>query len=349
MSSCLQTPLSQRIDSIQLLRAIAAIAVVTQHIPIPVFGDGLWGVDLFFVISGFIMCHATARSGRHFFLKRIIRIIPLYWLGTLCIYVLALTIPQLLNTTTANPVDLLKSLFFIPFLKGDIPVPIVFQGWTLNYEMFFYGLFWLSLLINRKYRIMICSVLLCVVVIAGKLTSPEGLILQFFSSSIVLEFALGMLCYILLVKINSCQPTQSALARSAYLLTGAFALLSLPFAASFIPFDDRFVKWGLLSAVVFFCFVRGLDGIKLSPKILLVGDASYSLYLFHPYVIQLFNKVFGLAAIDAKTSAAYLWSFALIILCVAVSIVMYLRLERPISIALRFVFFNRNLEMRRSA
>ena len=196
---------------------------------------------------------------------------------------------------------------------------------------------------------MICSVLLCVVVIAGKLTSPEGLILQFFSSSIVLEFALGMLCYILLVKINSCQPTQSALARSAYLLTGAFALLSLPFAASFIPFDDRFVKWGLLSAVVFFCFVRGLDGIKLSPKILLVGDASYSLYLFHPYVIQLFNKVFGLAAIDAKTSAAYLWSFALIILCVAVSIVMYLRLERPISIALRFVFFNRNLEMRRSA
>lgn len=145
-----QTPLSQRIDSIQLLRAVAAIAVVTQHVPIPIFGDGLWGVDLFFVISGFIMCHATARSGRNFFLKRIIRIVPLYWLGTLFIYALALTLPQLLNTTTANPVDLLKSLLFIPFIKGGIPVPIVFQGWTLNYEMFFYGLFWISLLVSRR-------------------------------------------------------------------------------------------------------------------------------------------------------------------------------------------------------
>lgn len=90
------TASADKLDSIQLLRAIAATAVVVYHIPL--FREGAWGVDIFFVISGFIMALVTERSTRHFFAKRVIRVVPLYWLGTFGVFGVACCCPTCWTT-----------------------------------------------------------------------------------------------------------------------------------------------------------------------------------------------------------------------------------------------------------
>jgi peptidoglycan/LPS O-acetylase OafA/YrhL len=103
----------EQLDTVQALRAIAALCVVGMHIP--AIERGAFGVDLFFVISGFIVCHVAAADPGQFLLKRIIRVVPLYWLCTIALFGLALAAPQLMGATRGDLGELLKSLFFVPF------------------------------------------------------------------------------------------------------------------------------------------------------------------------------------------------------------------------------------------
>ena len=111
------------IKNIQALRALAAVMVVFVHLKIlldtiglPLFGGA--GVDLFFVISGFVMVHTTQKrppSPSEFIRNRIARVVPVYWFMTLGVYGLALSAPRLLGATSGNVAELCKSLLFIPF------------------------------------------------------------------------------------------------------------------------------------------------------------------------------------------------------------------------------------------
>ena len=130
--------------SIELLRFLAATAVVFVHIPIVKFGN--IGVDIFFAISGFVMMLSTESSSKNFFLKRIIRVAPTYYIFTLGVFFSALIAPSVLNNTTADFSQLVQSFLFVPFDKNGVGhYPILFLGWTLNYEMYFYLLFALAL------------------------------------------------------------------------------------------------------------------------------------------------------------------------------------------------------------
>lgn len=322
---------SDKLDCIQLLRAVAAIAVVTQHIPFAVFGDGFWGVDLFFAISGFIMCYVTCQDSEHFFTKRIIRIVPLYWAGTIGIFSLALIAPNLLNTSTAALPPFLKSLAFIPFDKGGLVVPLLFQGWTLNYEMLFYLLFSLSMLISQRYRAGICSALIAGLVLYGQFASSKSLIVDFFTQPILLEFSLGMLCFTLFVRIRNDKQEWSL----GWLLVGVLAIVSLPYAARFIPSDERVVKWGILSAIALLAIVLGLSKVKLPRYVVLLGDASYSLYLFHPYVIQFLNKAFKLSRLNSPSFMAYAMAIVVTIACCIFGVLLFKYVEKPMTNYLR--------------
>lgn len=94
-------------------------------------------MDIFFVISGFIIGMVAFLS--HLLLqRRIIRVVTLYWLATLMLVALAVVLPGEMNSTVVTAETLLKSMFFIPF---EMPLrigPLLGQGWTLNYEIFFY-------------------------------------------------------------------------------------------------------------------------------------------------------------------------------------------------------------------
>ena len=109
--------MQNQLKALQILRAIAATSVIYYHIGcIPRFGK--FGVDIFFVISGFVMSLiiANGESSVRFAVNRIARIVPLYWVLTTAVLVLAWIHPALLDSTTADIFNYLKSLFFIPYV-----------------------------------------------------------------------------------------------------------------------------------------------------------------------------------------------------------------------------------------
>lgn len=332
------SPPADKLDSVQLLRAIAATAVVIFHVPL--FRNGAWGVDIFFVISGFIMALVTAQSKRHFFAKRVIRVVPLYWLGTLGVFAIALLLPNLLDNTTADWPGLIKSLLFIPYQKGEFVQPLLYLGWTLNYEMFFYLVFALSMAVSQRHRLLVCSSVLLALVALGKGLTPESVLGEFYTSDILAEFALGMGCYVLYVRTQAWRNAGPAPGvRVALVLLGVAAIACMPFTAPLEPWLGRIGCWGLPATVAFLGLVHGLAGVRLPAILVLLGDASYSLYLFHPYVMKVFNKVFHV--FDTPGALAYLITPVAIGLCYLMAISMYRLVELPMTQWLRWVFLDR--------
>ncbi|MBA1200795.1 acyltransferase [Pseudomonas capeferrum] len=325
MSAPLQAP-ADKLDSVQLLRAIAALAVVFFHIPL--FRNGDWGVDIFFVISGFIMALVTTHSTSHFFTKRVVRVVPLYWLGTLGVFGVALLLPSLLDNTTADVPGLLKSLFFIPYQKGQYVQPLLYLGWTLNLEMFFYAVFAISMAISHRHRLLICSSLLLALVLLGNLVAFEGLFARFYTQEILAEFVLGMACYGVFARTAGWRRAGPGTgARAALIVLGVAALACMPFTSGLIEAVGRSGVWGILATVVFLALVHGLSGVRLPGLLVLIGDASYSLYLFHPYVLKVFNKVFHV--FDTPGMLAYVMTPVSIALCCVVAVGIYRWVELP--------------------
>lgn len=329
---------ADKLDSVQVLRALAAVAVVTHHIRL--FGNGAWGVDLFFVISGFIMCFVTEHSGAHFFAKRVIRVVPLYWAGTLGIFCLALLVPGFLRETQPDLAQLLKSLFFIPYSNGENVFPIMFLGWTLNYEMFFYLLFAASMAISHAYRAVICSAVLAALAIVGWLVEFESVVLEFFTESIIVEFAFGMFCYSVYARTADWRARAGNGVRALMVLAGLALIACMPLMSSQSEIIGRPFAWGLLALGAFLLVVHGLANRRLPRFAVLVGDASYSLYLFHPYVLNVFNRVLR-PSYEAGSPGAYAMALLAIALCCVVAVVLYRLLELPLTTWLRRVFLPR--------
>ncbi|HEY0786922.1 MAG TPA: acyltransferase [Acidobacteriaceae bacterium] len=146
---------SKEVFTIQVLRAAAALFVILRHVDRSRLAFGSMGVDIFFVLSGFVMILSTARLSRQpgaariFLRRRIVRIIPMYWLFTAI---------QAVRDVAAGPhvtaKEVLCSLLFIPYrfgqVQGSIYFPVISVGWTLNYEAFFYVCFAVCLLLRRS-------------------------------------------------------------------------------------------------------------------------------------------------------------------------------------------------------
>jgi len=337
MTSVAQAP-ADKLDSIQMLRAIAALAVVFFHLPL--FRNGDWGVDIFFVISGFIMAMVTTQSGSHFFTKRLIRVVPLYWLGTIGVFCVALVLPSLLDNTRADLTGLVKSLLFIPYQKGEFVQPLLYLGWTLNFEMFFYAVFALSMAVSHRYRLLICSGLLLGLVVLGQWLTFESLLARFYTQQILLEFVLGMGCYALYARTATWRAAPGGSAgRAALVLIGLLALAYMPLSASLGEDAGRGVGRGIPAAIIVISLVVGLSRTSLPKLLVLIGDASYSLYLFHPYVLKVFNKVFHV--FDAPGVLAYVMVPVSIGLCCAVAIAVYRLVELPLTRWLRVRLIDR--------
>jgi peptidoglycan/LPS O-acetylase OafA/YrhL len=142
--------------NVQMMRFFAAFGVLLSHtmgFTIPP-GAPVWsvpltaGVHVFFVISGFIMVWMTANqfgdaaAARKFLLRRIIRIVPPYWFFTFIVIAAVAAQGGQIRNTTASWDLIATSLLFIPWPRSDgMLIPIMAQGWTLNFEMFFYLVF----------------------------------------------------------------------------------------------------------------------------------------------------------------------------------------------------------------
>ncbi len=264
----------------------------------------LWsGVDIFFVISGYVMVSSTTGrdvSPLQFFRRRLERIVPVYWLATII----------MIGAISGEWLFKIASFFFIPVthpMSGLIE-PIVQPGWTLNYEMFFYALFALTLLLRENARIWVMGAILGGSVLAGTLGQAEG-VAGFYSRSIILEFLLGM-------------------AIAKYRLTTHWILIPIGFVA--LPLlcpiaGPRVLMQGLPAAAIV-SGMLSLEGRLPRWKWLhLVGDASYSIYLFHVIVLAVAAEFW----LGAGHVQSWFLPFALmaVIFC---GITIHLALERPI-------------------
>ena len=288
-----------QIESLQWLRFVAATLVVLYHVEVQlfrlqegrqnIFGVGAAGVDLFFVISGFVMVFITKTHTPTFlsFMRmRIVRIVPLYWGFTLVTLGLLLTAPALLFSTAGNPVHIITSFLFLPYPHPvlGLPRPLLALGWTLNYEMFFYCLFGAFLFLTLAARILAIACVLCLLVSVRMLVGPGIGPVDFYGSPIVLEFVGGMLVAWIYFQRQTL-PLGILIGTIVISVTLIFTGIQAGVSEQAI----RVVYWGLPAVGIVLASLY-LEKSHGWPQITLLrhfGDASYSIYLSHLFVLAI--------------------------------------------------------------
>lgn len=321
--------------SIQYLRGLAAFGVLIFHLAERAggaFGAGAAGVDIFFVISGFIMWMVTQprqTSAWTFLSRRVQRIAPLYWGVTLVVVGVATLAPGAFPAMAPNLEQVLKSLLFIPYRDPTgLIAPLVIPGWTLNYEIFFYLLFALTLLAPARFRPWLLSAALIILVALGPLGPTQNPVWATYTNPLLLEFGAG-------VWLGCAWTGGWSPSRMSCGLMIATGLAGLAASAYFgLEVDQaRALLWGG-PAVLIVAGAVGLERRCAMPRwsiLHLLGDASYSLYLVHGLAISATVRI--LAAAD-------LASPAMIVVCgmaaaLAAGLITYHLAERPLSNLLR--------------
>jgi exopolysaccharide production protein ExoZ len=338
---------TQHLPAIQWLRAFAAISVAIGHIlheatkirdastAIERIGSALpfqIGVDIFFVISGFIMVYVTwgklDRPGAHwhFLRARLIRIVPIYWFYTLLLAAVALTVPSVLDTAVFSVKQLLSSLLFIPGLFGADARPLLKLGWTLNYEMFFYAVFFLGILFGGHRTPWVVFIGLLSVIFARQLGWLSTLPWQVWAEPIILEFCFGMGIGVLYHRGLRLRPLAAA-------CLVAFAVVMLTLTLPNFAWATRYWVLGVPSAFLVLavaCLQRSSDmRIGAFGRFCAwVGDASYTLYLMHPFVISAIFIIWRKLDFDG-------WSYVGVTLAVIIggALVAYHLIEIPLTAA----------------
>lgn len=331
-----------RILSVQYLRAVAALLVVFAHAllhPITYVDAtyrrlGSFGVLLFFVISGFIMVYTTGRgtfAPWRFLRRRFERVIPLYWLVTIGVSILALAAPEFLRNTTFSWQQLAKSLLFIPYARenGEL-VPLMKLGWTLNYEMFFYIVFAAAASLTMRRRVLVVTLLFVGLAMVGALVHFKSAIPSFYTEELLLTFCVGMLIGMFYLEGSlAASPGMAPVWAIAAVLLIALAF-GMPAEPPLGPKTDALFT--LASACL---ILTGLCLEKRAPAsriALTLGDASYAMYLTHMYFVAgsivIINKLAG-------PTASWLEVFSSIVLSVLFAIPVYHFVEKPITRNLR--------------
>lgn len=261
------------------LRGIAVIVVILYHSKIKFFGaepfsGGYIGVDIFFVISGFVMIYTQAinpKSILTFYKSRILRIVPIYWLITIFIIIIYFLFPNIFKTFTIDIKSSISSFLFISQLFNN-SFPIINLGWTLEWEMLFYLIFGISLYFKSLNKIIIFIFFM--------------MILIFFVSQklFFIEFFLGVITGYSYIKFKKINQNIGII----ILALGILGLLMSINPSSKLHTYDRFIVWGLPSTLI---VIGAIYTKQIKNKFLLyLGDASYSIYLVQILTIPGYYK-----------------------------------------------------------
>jgi len=338
---------SEQYASVQLLRFVAAMLVVVMHtteamsLRMPVFRDiGLWvhgasGVDIFFVISGFVMAvssrPASADQGANlanaidFFKRRLLRVVPLYWVYTVLKVILVLTLPTLVLRTSLDPAHLTASFLFLPWESPwGLIQPVLPVGWTLNFEMMFYLVFATAIALNCNRLYFCCGVFLVLYIAAYLL--PDITALAFYGHTLLFEFGIGML----VARMRHYRI--HGLGAVLLLLTGVVLL-----GSNFVGVDRLFLQ-GLGAGLL----VLGGINLERNPwvkrvleRVGVLGDISYSSYLCHSFLVPLGIVLLSQSSLEH----AGLVILLTLLFVTGGSFCSYFWLERPMTRRLKQIFF----------
>ncbi len=343
------------IHSIQYLRAVAAILVVFHHaftqidIYSPFFDNikfGAQGVDIFFVISGFIIWYVTAdskMSKTDFLLRRLIRVAPIYWVVTLAIILLALVAPQLFKSTQFGLSEVVKSLLFIPHYNLAFPdsiFPILVPGWTLNYEMFFYIVFFFVLF--SKSRMLLLTCLFTGLVIVGYFVQSTNPLFVTYTNTMLLEFLLGAIIANVFL-----QNTQLSFSPSIAILMMSSGAVLLVIFTSIIPQESfRGIIFGIPAAMIVFSALMLERSRKMIKNRIFheLGDASYSIYLTHLFTLGIYRVIWNkMISPEASIGEAAAFIISATVLSCIVGLWVYRHIE------IRLLQFFKNLLIKKQA
>lgn len=326
------------VPSLQALRLLAALSVVYLHTgAAPRFGS--FGVDIFFVISGYVMAYLSLRqpTAGAFVRQRIARIVPLYWLVTTALMGLAMWHPEWMHATRADWGQYLQSLLFIPYFKEPgVLHPMLVVGWTLNYEAFFYACMALSLAVAPKHPLWTTAALVALAHgVLGRGDMQTEVAANFFGNPAILEFLLGMALFALVQRTRH-RPLPGPLALGVAVLAYGFMAASEsrqldgPYLLVY-GLPATLVVWGTVRADAWLQETLGAGMGWLS----LGGDASYALYLSHYFVVEAVKKL--TARLGAEWGPQAFWPSTLLTLALAlaVGLVIYRLADRPLHQALR--------------
>jgi peptidoglycan/LPS O-acetylase OafA/YrhL len=343
--------------SIQAARGIATFIVIVAHVQLYVAGKmnlpdlmpfyGVVGaaVDSFFVVSGFIMVYASERlfgqpgGMRIFFLRRLARILPMYWITTTFVVIYLLATYGSLEAGGAPLSYVIASYFFVPITRPDgWGTPVHGVAWTLNYEVFFYTVFGCFIFLSRRRIVFVVSTIFIALALAslafGPFPNPWG----FWSHPLILEFALGMglaLAYRDGVRIG-------ATAYWGLLAVATAVLLWSAWRGDFFPpsANERLFIWGFPTFLIIAALVLSRTPALTGPFWRFcgfIGDTSYSIYLIHPLTITL-PRLF-LARTIALADAPWLYVALMMVLAFVPGILAYVYLEKPM-----LDYFQRKIE-----
>jgi exopolysaccharide production protein ExoZ len=319
-----------RLHGIQYLRAFAALAVVVFHAAERTgghFAIGAAGVDVFFVISGFIMWVLSQRkptTPARFLRDRLERIAPVYWIatGVMVAGALAGLFPNMKLTLG----HVFGSLFFVPHRSpssGEI-WPVLVQGWTLNYEMFFYAVFAGCLLLPSRMRLAALASIFIVLAGFGLIWTSGNPVFATYTDPIILEFLIGAFIGKLCLEGRIPPPAMGA---------GLIVVSFLGFAfvgTSYIGFGP--LAFGPLAAALLIGVLAMEKGgaLRHIRPITYLGDSSYSIYLWHTMAISVVAKLAPMLSIPAAPAMVLA-----VVAGVAVGVGAYEILEKPIGAAFK--------------
>jgi peptidoglycan/LPS O-acetylase OafA/YrhL len=328
------------IEPIQYLRGLAAVLVLLDHLafklgrypvsPLRWLHAANIGVDLFFVISGFVITHSTRDkhgslgSVDDFLRGRIARIFPLYWFMTIVANIAFVVAPSLVNTASGKT-DVLASYFLLPTVDNYL----IHNGWTLSYEFYFYALFALGLLLPRASGRGLVIAILCLMGSSRIVLTPRGPLQQLLSDPLILEFAAGMLLYLLYDRAI-------ALGRSVRLAIAGLAVALWIFVNAGHSTGIRALDYGVIASLVCLAAVtRRRDVPPLHWEVSRwLGDISYSLYLSHPFIVAGAMLVLS-QALSPLQDRPYLQMILTLTASLAAAAAVHYSLERPLTRAAR--------------
>ena len=332
--------------NLHLLRVIAALGVVYFHTTSTAglkldWDVGSRGVDVFFVISGFIIAYIGTSKPEQFFRRRLIRVVPFYWAATAFVFAMVTVAPQAFRTTTSSIPHLITSLLFIPHeLKGEMQ-PTLLLGWSLNFEMFFYVLFAMALRISQKWSPVICVGWIVAFVIAIHTVASGNPITDFYARPIVLEFCYGIGVFYL---FSWCSARKDQLAKSAalkWLLAAVLAGSLITIVCGEQYFRDQIPRYLIAGVPSFFLvssalLLERIYGVATNNRMIyLLGEASYIIYLVHPYIVFTVLRVVVHNPQALPSPALVVLIAGLLALTSAIAIAIHVWFEKPAMAFLR--------------
>jgi peptidoglycan/LPS O-acetylase OafA/YrhL len=351
-----------KIISVQILRGLASILVLLAHAQMPfnqphhatllfLFEPGTSGVTLFFILSGFIICYANINkqfSAKDFLISRFNRIYPTYWACSL-LFIFLFLLENYLFKNSAYEFsqygfkDWVKSFTLVPFSKIGNQWPFIPVAWSLSYEILFYIIFGFIVYFKNRYiNYLLVLYITFIFYCSLNLSSIHlGFPLNFIFNSDILCFVLGVFVYFLLqLKIGEKKQGSIAI---FFLLSG---LLYLAFIWNYellgmeaLKQIPRFYLLGPPYAFILYGAIlfekankEGMLNFPMKSIFMYLGNASYSIYLFHYLTLTILLPI--LKPLE-RYIGTYLLFIFLCILTLSICLGGYQFIERPLLLWLR--------------